>query len=93
MPPEEEGTEPVVEEEATPEVPDTAAYEAKIAELTGIIAERDSAIADLGTQDSAAKAHNYDLLMQIGATPNEEIAADTGVDESFDIDDLFGEED
>jgi hypothetical protein len=79
-------------EETQPEAPDTAAYEAKIAELTGIIADRDAAIADLGSQVQAAKSHNYDLLMQIG-TPNEEIAADTGVDESFDIDDLFGEED
>jgi hypothetical protein len=74
-----------------PETPDLAAYEAKIDELTNTIAERDAAIADLGIQVSAAKAHNYDLLMQIG-TPNEEIAADTGSDESFDIDDLFGED-
>jgi len=85
----EEGNEPAPEETA-PEVPDTSAYEAKIAELTATIAERDAAIADLGTQVTAAKSHNYDLLMQIG-TPNEEIAADTGVDDSFDIDDLFGE--
>jgi hypothetical protein len=77
-------------EETAPETPDTAAYEAKISELTATIAERDAAIADLGIQVSKAKAHNYDLLMQIG-TPTEEIETESEDGESFDIDDLFGE--
>lgn len=76
-----------------PETPDAEAYEAKIAELTGIIAERDASIADLGLQLTAAKAHNYDLLVSV-PTDVDPVETDVEVDDNdVDFDDFFGKDD
>lgn len=47
--------------------PDVSAYEAKIVQHENTIADRDSTIANLTSELSEAKAHNYDLLTSIPA--------------------------
>jgi hypothetical protein len=89
----EEGAGSVVDD-TTPDIesPDLSTYQAKIDELTTVIADRDAVIADLTLQVTAAKAANYDLLMQVPG--NETVTED--VDESdevdVDVDDLFGDD-
>jgi hypothetical protein len=84
-----EAVDEVVEE--TPTVPDTATMQAKIDELTLALADRDVIVADLSAQVVAAKAANYDLLMQIpGTAPVEEVEETD--DSDIDVSDLFGED-
>lgn len=77
--------------------PDISAYEAKIVELTGIIAERDLVIADLTGQVTATKAANYDLLMAAPMTGDVVTDDASNKDETpdetdVDFSDLFGKD-
>jgi hypothetical protein len=73
--------------------PDVTVLQAKIDELTGVIAERDASIADLGAQLVASKAANYDLLMAVGGDSTDDTdVVDDSVDDEITIDDLFGED-
>lgn len=83
--------------EATPSADaatDVSVYEAKIAELTGVIAERDAAIASLTADITIAKAANYDLLMNgaAEAAADNEPATPDDDPENVDVDDFFGED-
>lgn len=75
---------------------DAGTYEAKIAELTSTIGERDASIADLNGQLAAAKAANYDLLIAAGSPAEPEpLEEETGADDDgtdVSIDDLFGKD-
>ena len=77
-------------EAALASMPDVSSFEAKIGELNGFLAERDTTIGTLNTDLSAAKAANYDLIINgtpIPTTSNfeEEVITNNGVD----FDDLF----
>ncbi len=87
--------EPVVEPVIEPDAgPDLSTLEAKITELTALVAERDATIADLGAQLVASKAANYDLLMATPATGvvTEPNPADDDTDPDITPADLFGED-
>ena len=87
-------TDDIPVEDATP---DASAYEAKIAELESAhattIAESSATIEGLTSELTAAKAHNYDLLVA-GNKPADEVLDtpanfDNDEDGDIDIDDLF----
>lgn len=61
---------------------------AKVAEYEAMVAELTETVARL-------KSHNYDLLMQIGTTPDEtpDDTPDDAAEESGGVDDLFTSED
>lgn len=86
----EEGDEPA-ESETESNVEESAA--AKVEILNAQLAERDATIVALQGEITAAKAANYDLLMQIpGSAP---AAPETPADDDetdIDVDDLFGED-
>lgn len=91
MPPEDDDT-GTADESVEPVETDVSAYVAKISQLESALAEKDAAIADLGNQLTAAKAANYDLLMNppIPDTNVEDETSDSD-DTDVDIDDLFGD--
>jgi hypothetical protein len=74
---------------------DVTTRDAKIEELNGTIAERDSAIVAANADVTAQKAKNFDLAMQIpGTTVNTGSVLDPETDPEIDpatisIDDLF----
>jgi hypothetical protein len=84
-------TEPV---EATPAAaaPDTSSHDAKIAELTAMLAERDLAVSTLTSELAVSKAANYDLLMAVpkdAPVDGETTDESDDSDDDPDIDDLF----
>lgn len=92
----EETTPPAPEGEipATPEtpVPDAASFEAKLAEVSAVIAVKDAEIEALNAELLKVRAHNYDLLMQVNSSVDSvtETTIDTPADSVADFDDLFG---
>jgi hypothetical protein len=97
MPPEDDAGTVETTEVATEPTVDNSLYEAKIAELTVKVAELEAALEAKDAEIVAAKAANYDLLMNSSATTipdadaGDEIAPD--VVEEITPDDLFGEDD
>jgi hypothetical protein len=79
---------------ATPDV-SVDSYVAKIAELEGKISELSVALEGKDAEISAAKAHNYDLMVNAPgvADPIEAVVLDNPDDEIADFDDFFGTED
>lgn len=63
--------------------------EAKINELTGTIAEKDSTIFDLNNEIQAQKARNFDLAMQIPAQKESNANQSDNDDEPITINSLF----
>ncbi len=98
-------TEPVVEPTGDPDptsetttditpdsTPDVSVYIAKISELEGVIAGKDSEIEALNTALTVSKAANYDLLVQIPTEDEIDPLIDPVTDDSVSggIDTLFG---
>lgn len=76
------------------ETPDISVYEAKIAELTGIVSEQETTIANMTSEHAetvnSLKSANYDLLKQIPADNADNAVLDTNsADADIEIDDLF----
>jgi len=89
-PDEGETTDETPANDTTPDVEDSAA--AKVEVLMAELAAKDATIADLTAQVTAAKAANYDLLMQIPGTTPATPEPDESDETDVDIDDLFGED-
>ena len=70
---------------------DIALSDAKIASVETALAGKDAEVSKLTGEVTAAKSHNYDLLMLIPKTVNEVDPPPAG-DTAADIDDLFGED-
>lgn len=81
------------------DVVDTSVYDAKISELTGVVAERDATIATMtethAQEVQSLKSANYDLLKSLPADGNATSTTDNGTTEidsnvvTPNIDDLF----
>lgn len=70
---------------------DVSSRDAKIEELNGTIAEKDSAVTAAQGEIQTWKAKNFDLAMQIPGGSNHEEKQETNVDDdgTLTIDDLF----
>jgi hypothetical protein len=70
---------------------DIALSEAKIASVETALADKDATANKLASELTAAKSHNYDLLMQVPKTVDE--VPPPAIDDNVtSIDDLFGED-
>jgi hypothetical protein len=69
---------------------DLALSEAKIASVETALADKDATITKLNGDLTTAKSHNYDLLLQVPKTVEEDTKPLDG-ETSINIDDLFGD--